>query len=206
MSLPNDTGISCSVDPVTGNLAVTLLNDLGVAIFKSASGNATVYQTDEPTDYCGYDNSGNLFVDGLTGTHELWLAKLSVNGNGFTDINIDQSITFNPGQVQWDGTYLTLEVGIGTKKEAKGVFAIYRLQIDGSSAHVVNSTTFKDVKNGVRTSWIEGDTILAPLGKHGAVPNLGLWPYPRGGKPHEIVKNAAGSTANFTGVTVSVAP
>ena len=68
-----DAGLAegCSVDPKTGNLAVTNYSTISssqgnVAIYKDAKGSPT-YRTDSKIyneDSCGYDNAGNLFVDG----------------------------------------------------------------------------------------------------------------------------------------------
>ena len=68
---PNSRPYSCAVDPVTGKLAVTNFNDGpsnsgSVAVFENASGAPTVYTDPKMFFYyfCGYDDAGNLFVDG----------------------------------------------------------------------------------------------------------------------------------------------
>jgi hypothetical protein len=200
LSLPDD-GNGCSVDPTTGDLAVTLIGYSGVAIFKGASGNATRYQTDFPAYYCGYDNEGNLFVDGF-GNSGLWLAELSAGGDMFSNLNLDQPIVYNPGQVQWDGAYITVQIGANIKKPLN-TLAIDRLSISGSVAHVVSQTKFNGIKTAPQESWIYGSTVLVPLRAHQAAPNVGLWAYPKGGNAKRIIKKAAGSSAQFTGVTVS---
>ena len=203
LSLP-EPGNGCSVDPTTGNLAVALIANNGVAVFESASGTATLYPTENEAYYCGYDNEGNLVVDGF-GSSGVWLAELPAGGDSFSNLNLDQPITYNPGQVQWDGSYVTVEVGANIKKPLN-TLAIDRLSLSGSVAHVVSQTKFKGIKNVPEESWIYGNTILVPLGLHGGAPNIGLWAYPKGGRAKNVIKKPAGSTANFTGVTVSVAP
>jgi hypothetical protein len=201
LSLP-ENGNGCSVDPTTGSLAVTLIANNGVAVFENASGTATLYPTENEAYYGGYDNLGNLFVDGF-GSSGLWLAELPAGGNTFSNLNLDQPIIYNPGQVQWDGSYITVEVGVNTKKPLD-TLAIDRLSLSRSVAHVVSQTKFKGIKGAPQESWIYRNTILVPLGLHGAAPNIGLWAYPKGGKAKKVIKKAAGSTAIFTGVTISV--
>lgn len=73
----NDPGYlpgGCSIDPTTGNLAVTNYLTTGagqgnVAIYKDAKGTPKAYHADPlilEMFFCGYDKAGNLFVDGLT--------------------------------------------------------------------------------------------------------------------------------------------
>jgi hypothetical protein len=202
LSLSN-AGSGCSVDPITGNLAVTTESNDGVAVFENASGQPTVYQTQSPAYYCGYDNEGNLFVDGYALPDGLWLDELPKNGDAFLELSLNQAITLNAGQIQWDGNYLTVQVGTD-EKHPLNALAIDRLTVSGSAVSVISQTTFKNINHGTRASWIYGNSVLVPLGLHGAVPNIGLWAYPKGGKAKKIIKKVAGSTATFTGVTISV--
>ena len=55
----------CSIDPTTGNLAATVPG--GIEVYKNAEGTPTVYKYPAGLNYCGYDDAGNLFVDGYTG-------------------------------------------------------------------------------------------------------------------------------------------
>ncbi len=59
----------CSVDPATGNLAVTNESSYlygTIAIYAKAKGNPKPYFNDtvDATFFCGYDDKGNLFIDG----------------------------------------------------------------------------------------------------------------------------------------------
>jgi hypothetical protein len=194
-------GLGCSVDPTTGNLAVTFLTNSGVAVFTSASGNATVLSTDEEPLYCGYDNLGNLFVDGGD-ADGLWLAELPKGSKTFLDISVTPSSTLNVGQLQWDGKYVTVQIGVDAKRPLN-VLAIERLSISGSAAHVISETNFKNLTHGSRASWNFGNRILVPLGIHGGYPNIGLWAYPKGGSARKVIKRPAGLAADFTGLTIS---
>ena len=66
--------VGCSIDPTSGNLAVTNLSTSSstkgdVVIYKSAKGRARGHYTDPAFNemvLCGYDDAGNLFLDGLS--------------------------------------------------------------------------------------------------------------------------------------------
>ena len=73
LTMSRYVAVDCSVDPTTGNLAVTWNRSASsenyIAIYKDASGSPTLYGlNDDFVFYCGYDNKGNLFVDGQVGS------------------------------------------------------------------------------------------------------------------------------------------
>jgi hypothetical protein len=175
---------SCSVDAETGNIAAAVVqsNKYDVAIFLSPSSSPTTYLINFAIQYCGYDNAGNLFVDGYhsgyPATFEMY--ELPKSSSQFTNISVNPSIKLRPGQVQWDGDHMTVEV-IGVQN---GV-TLYRLDISGSAATVVGRTRFRGVSRATSQSWIQGDRIFIPYGTRGNGPNktkVGIWGYPAGGK------------------------
>jgi hypothetical protein len=128
LSLPGTDAIGCSVDSTTGNLAVVFSGSgKNVAIFPDATGTPALYDSEIDSSYCGYDNSGNLFVDGLGNENAFSIAELTNGGSGFSPISVSQSVGW-PGQVQWDGNYITYE-GLSNSN-----VAVSRLQISGSVA------------------------------------------------------------------------
>ncbi|MGA8534570.1 MAG: hypothetical protein WB615_10720 [Candidatus Tumulicola sp.] len=183
----------CSVDPSTGDLAVTNNSYDGpgsLAIYKHAQGRASLYY-DVPNlynyDFCGYDNKGNLFVDG-PGV----LAELPKGGTTFTTISVDKG---SPGgQVQWDGQYITF----ATQNSS----AIYRVKVSGSTGTVVGVTHLIGVGGQMNSSWIQGTTTLIPRGMGSE--EIGFWKYPAGGKPFAFLDLEKHSHVH--GVTVSLAP
>ena len=202
-SVAGDTN-SCSVDPATGNLAVTVFDGSGgynVAIFKDASGPPTTYSDDIDLPYCGYDKNGNLFTDGF-GSSGTALTELPAGGGSFENITVSPSIALDPGTVQWDGRYITVEGGAG---EVKRPPVIYRLRVSGSGARVIGTTRLKLRRPHftAQLSWIQGGAILAPFSSpgHGLASNFGVWPYPRGGKPLMFFKKF---NSYLNGVTVSI--
>jgi hypothetical protein len=182
---------SCSVDPTTGNLAVTNPNytyeqDSNVAVYADAQGDPTYYSGSGilPMD-CGYDNQGNLFVGGEG------FAELPRGAENFTNITLPHGI--GGGQIQWDGKYITVS----------SFTTIYRLRISGSTATIAGKTRLKglSLKNASGASWIQGSEIVA-IGPGKRDNKVGFWDYPHSGKAVTIVN--LGRHTSPTAVTVSV--
>jgi hypothetical protein len=173
LSLPNSYPTSCAVDPTTGNLAVTgALNGTGVAVYGSAKGTPTTYQDPYLAPmFCGYDDSGNLFVDGSAPTGRgVALTELMQGGTKLSQVAMTQTIAAPGGNVQWDGKHVTLYDGVST---------IYRLKVVGYVATVIGSTTLEGSGAGYG-SWIEGGRVIIPNQANAVV---SLYDYPRGGAP-----------------------
>jgi hypothetical protein len=179
--------VGCSVDPTTGNLAVTNFSTTGstqgdVVIYKHARGRPTGHFTDPNTNQmllCGYDDKGNLFVDGLTQGYAFSLVELRVGSTTLTPIAVNQSIG-NAGAVQWDGQHLA--IGDQTTN------TIYRFDIIGKKGKMVGSTALAGAVE-VFQFWIQGGKVIGPDAGAAAV---GVWKYPGGGT----------ATKTFTGVYV----
>jgi hypothetical protein len=196
-TLSEDGGIAvgCSVDQTTGNLAVT--NEINypyegnVAIYADAQGTPTYYSDSRIRDpyFCGYDNEGDLFIDGGGG-----FAELPSGSGNFTNIKLNKK-HIAEGQVQWDGTYITA-TSINANK-------IYRLSISGSTGKVVSTTLLKGPgRNTASQSWIQGSTIIAPIGPGHLNNRVGFWKYPVGSKAFTIVN--LGRHVEVVGATISV--
>lgn len=202
-NLPGSDARGCSVDSVTNNLAV-LFDGSGtdVAIFPNEGGTPALYAAVLDVLYCGYDGAGNLFVDGLNGSNP-GLAELPYGGTSFSNLSVSGSVGF-PGQVQWDGQYITYE-GVD-----QGNVQISRLSISGSAATVVGTTSLT-LHSKASASWIFGNRVLVP---HPARRNLrtrntiiSFFNYPAGGAPSKSIKRYGDFKkidTNFEGVTVSV--
>jgi hypothetical protein len=199
LNLPGSVAYGCAVDPKTGDLAVTFNGaSTNIAIFKNASGNATTYSAQLNAQYCGYDDEGNLFVDGLDG-QALALAELPQGASAFTDLTVS-NLGF-PGQVQWDGQNITVQTI--NKRNIK----IYRLAVSGSSANVSGITSF-DINRWSGASWISGSKVFIPFLNvgHSVRPNrIGVWNYPQGGKALRSIKDfAPKKTLDLQGVALSI--
>jgi len=196
----NDTGEypeGCSVDPTTGNLAVTNFYSTSgagsVSIYAGARGDPQVYSDPGMTNYrfCGYDSNGNLFVDGVNNSSSFVLAELTKGSNSFTNIDFTQNIEW-PGGVQWDGKFIAVgDTDTGT---------IYRTNAAGT----VKGSTQLSGSNYVNQFWIvassgrmkhKAASIVAPSQDGGV---LGIYKYPAGGSPTATI-----SVSEPFGATVS---
>jgi len=196
---------ACSVDSITGNLAVT--NDADhnnpngngdLVIYANGTGSPTVFTDSAIVSmlFCGYDPDGNLFVDGRSDVGTFRLFEVPFASNNLSDVNVDANIK-NKGAVQWDGQYLT----VASFTVLPSPLMIYRLQVYGSEATVVGKTTIKSRQNRFDGPlWINGNTVIAPTGKHAA--DVGFWAYPSGGKPTRQIKKVE---PIVQGVVVSLA-
>lgn len=211
LNIPDGSGgvFGCAVDPTTGDLAATFYchnmsrcaSPHEIAVFQNASGTPTEYGgSDFPQFmYCGYDNTGNLFADGLAVGHSGILSELPAGRSELTSIRLSKTIR-KVGQIQWDGTYVTIQDRLRA--------SLYRLKISGSTAKVVGTTEF-DETGLAQQSWIQGGSIVMPY-RHSvkATTRLGFWKYPAGGAPTKTLskkKWGRGTLGAFTGTTVSVA-
>jgi DNA-binding beta-propeller fold protein YncE len=181
LSDPGEYPEGCSVDPVTGNLAVTnfyATSGTGsVSIYAGAQGTPHLYVDPAMANYrfCGYDARGNLFVDGVTGSSAFAFAELPKGSSSFTDIALNQKIEW-PGGVQWDGKYVAVgdtDAGI-----------IY--QTNGAKGQVKGSTQLGGA-NYVNQFWIDAtgkkrkrESVVAPSQGGGVA---GIYRYPAGGSP-----------------------
>jgi hypothetical protein len=188
----------CAVDPKTGDLAVASVNWVSASsyldVYQNARGAPHEYYDPAIINYefCGYDDNGNLFVDGTGAGSQIRFAELPRGGSSFVNFTLRKSIDiYHAAQVQWDGTHMTIEDS--TKR------AIYRLHFSGTAARVVGATHLRRW-NVDALSWIQGDVALAPTGKR--VPAIGIWQYPLGGRP--IAKIATPTAVRSA--TISAAP
>jgi hypothetical protein len=187
----------CSVDPKTGNLAVTnqsLGSGAGsVSIYTNAKGTPETYTAKNIFFYyfCGYDDNGNLYVDGNTNhTNAFEFAELPAGSTTFTSITLQQSFQ-TPGGVQWDGKH----VAVGDRKEPSSQGTeIYEFAISGSEGAEVGSTPL-DGSSTVTQFWIQGSTVIGP----NSAGNVIFWPYPKGG----AAKKTIGGLKAPGGATVS---
>ncbi|HVN68551.1 MAG TPA: hypothetical protein VMU38_02715 [Candidatus Binatia bacterium] len=167
----------CSVDPTTGNLAVTNESSYlygTIAIYAHAKGKAKPLYNDmvDATFYCGYDPSGDLFIDGWDRSAKPIFLELPHHGKTIKVMTLSKPIE-TPGGVQWDGKY----VAVGDK----GAGVVYRASPSGK---VEETIKLKDGTN-VLQFWIQGSTIVGPnAAADGTVP---FWHYPGGGTPYQTL-------------------
>ncbi len=178
----------CSVDPTTGNLAVVVY-DGGVAIFKKAKGNPTFYSVPVNGYQCGYDDQGNLFVDGI---QYFGVAELPNGSSQGETITLDKTGQLGGGGIQWDGKYMAISTRLAHHQHV-----IFRFYVSGSRGTVVQTIHFRGPWEAW-TFWLQRGNMIAPI-RHDT--QVGVWPYPGGGK-HTAVLNVC----CVLGMTISVPP
>jgi hypothetical protein len=100
-----DTLVGCAMS-TTGDLAATSISNGDVDIFKEAKGTPTVSKSPcVEAFFLGYDQSGNLYVDGFTSAG-FCFAVLPKGQSSWTTLS-GASVEF-PGAVQFDGKYITV--------------------------------------------------------------------------------------------------
>lgn len=213
----NDAGWnpwSCAVDPTTGNLAVTNLQETNqagqgdgpgsVAVYKRAQGTPKIHALSELlTDYewCAYDDHGNLFVDGQGGNGFV-LAELQKNGN-FFGVLLNQAFSVPTNidpDVRWDGSHITI-VNPGSTGTAPISSVLYRVAIRGVTGTVVSSTTLNSAY-GVYQYYIDSKNVVVLSGSEsgGGPQNIMSYNYPAVGS---AVKNFPVRPTFTFGMTVS---
>jgi hypothetical protein len=189
-------GNGCSVDPTTGSVAVPSAPGT-LAVWGANPSSPTIYKNTGVTMlFCGYDDKGNLFVDGGYSS-DVGFYELPAGKSSFTQLAIKRVTVRAPGQVQWDGTHMTIQDGVkpGT---------IYRFNISGQKAVGVDSVNLSGINKSLGASWIEGNTVVVPFGvRPGGPKRVGYWPYPAGGKP-KMVLGKFHFTRRFEAATVSL--
>ncbi len=189
--------VDCSVDPVSGTLAVTNYGPNGsntgsVAIYAHGKTSPKIYRAANVQAYlfCTYDGAGNLFVNGLNSSYDPAFIEKPKGVKTFERIVLDKQLP-GWGGVQWDGKYVALGDGIST---------IYDFAIAGTKGKHVKTIHLRKAVNLVQF-WIDGSTLVAPDGPNGAQHDAGLWQYPGGGSP---IKTIGGSFKNPSGATISL--
>ncbi len=203
---PHDDIYDCSVDPTTGNLAVTNWGAKNwfkgnVLIYPHASGKPTPYMADGVWFYygCAYDQRGNLYVDGWDAYLNAYvaLAMLPAGQTKFRDITLHPSL--EPpmlGGMQWDGQRVAI-----LNWEWLYIYKIGRTFATGVAV------TFLTDKFPIGMFWITtarngAQTVIAPdsAGDPSAVQ---FWQYPHAGNPRATITNGLDQAY---GVAVSKLP
>ncbi len=194
---PNATPNSCAIDPATGNLAISY-NPLGdgpgaVDVYKRATGKRTTYTTPNVFRYyfIGYDNAGNLFIDGTDMHVTFELAELPAGGQTTQAITMGTSVSL-PGAIAWDGQYLA----IGDQVCIECASQIDRVSVSGTTATLVGTVALLDSCD-VLQYWIDKGRVIAADDCGSTVKYFN---YPAGGNS---LKTIASPLNEPVGVTVS---
>ena len=176
--IPQPAG--CAIDPTTGNLAVTSLGNQhgAVAIYQDARGNPTTYSSDAFAElfFCGYDDKGNLFFDGLNASFGFMFGELPKGGSSIKVVTLNQSIGW-PAGVQWDGKYVV--VGDQTTP------VLYRFAVKGSRGTSKETISLGGDAYAIYQFFIDGSTVIVPneyFTKTRTRADVLFYDYPAGGK------------------------
>ncbi len=154
-----------------GDLAVSILGTGDVVIFTGAKGTGTTVADGlSSTYFIGYDPSGDLFVDGITESDTYGMSEMASGKSSFTAVTLPNTIDF-PGQVQWDGKYITLNDQSG--------HAIYQYSVASDVATLKGTVALSGTSDCVQT-WIAKKLVYCPDAGN---ENGTVFAYPAGGSP-----------------------
>ncbi len=181
---------NCSVDPVTGDLAVAIPDLPSVVIFPDAKQKPVVYS--DPYSiifWCAYDNKvGNLFTERVRHHGRFYIGELPKGASSFKNLLLDPRVG-DPSDLQFDGQHMVVEDLDGSM--------LYRLRFSGGKAIDIGNTPLNGAKQ-IEQFWIHKNKVIGPDSYGPAY----FWKYPLGGSP---VKSIPGFPLPV-GVTVSLAP
>lgn len=178
--------LACSVNPKTGDLAVTGSAGNSVYVYGNAFGYPTPYSD---TNFCyltydGYDNSGNLFVDGFDCSNNFHFAELPAGSSTINDITLNTTPAY-PGDVQWDGTNMDVGDAFSTLYQTQGSSVVGTVSLDATALrefYIVPSH-----KKVLAADWDRA--------------SVGIYAYPGGGAE---LKKVGGGLVRPVGVVLSL--
>jgi hypothetical protein len=181
LSTPSgDVPVGCGMDPATGNLAATIINTGAVVIYTKASGSGTVSQSPLiEAFFAGYDKGGNLYVDGFNNQGTFGLVELKKGSSTWETLSTSNSVEF-PGQVQFDGKYVTVN-----DQEAHDILGYTCKGISCTLERTVLLTGSSDCDQ----TWIGNGVAFCPDAGNGDVE---VYKYPAGGSPIATLTGTAG--------------
>ncbi len=197
----------CSIDPLTGNLAVANAGGGSsgagnIAVYEHASGEPTYYTDSSLSVFqsCVYDASGNLLVtDGNLKHDDAFFAWLPKGGSKLIDINVPGPRTsYNWSEVQglqWDGKYFVID----------GYNELFRVALLKGQAYYVGAT-YLDIDRP-ELYWVYNNTKdqqgtqIVGASDNGSYSGVAYFNYPAGGDSIYYISH--GIDAPY-GVTVSL--
>ncbi|MGA7354438.1 MAG: hypothetical protein WBW76_03315 [Candidatus Cybelea sp.] len=175
----NNYPVSCSVDPVSGNLAASNIFTFSggqgsVAVYAKAKGSPTLYQ-DADLHYVyfvGYDNKGNLFADGENASGIFKFAELAKGSSTLKTIALSGGTITFPGTIRWDGK----NVAVGDQ-EYQGQATTAVDQTNGGGGQITGTTVLSGSVDVV--GYAIDKTVL--IGADAGLAEVELFKYPAGG-------------------------
>jgi len=186
--------VDCDVDPTTGNVAVANYNAPGganIAIFPHLPradrvnppewGKPRIIADPQITieAACGFDASGNLYIDGYNGSLQFAFAELPAGARSFVNVTLPNKIK-TYGAIRWDGSSLSLADYVA------GV--IYRINVVGSSATIRGETRLEGSDGIAAYSFDRSNNARVAIVPNFNTVTVGTWAYPNGGPPLESLQ------------------
>lgn len=186
--------LACSVDPMSGNLAVGDTSE-GITIWKDARGQPRRYSTSccvtNPATIT-YDNSGDAFFADFG----LEVGSLPKGASNVVKVALKPRLGRH-GSVVWDGKYLAIFAAFSRRSPHTDVI---RYKVSGDAANEAGSVTLDGFTQITNTAqfWIEGPRMVLADTRAGGIY---LFRYPEGGNPTKTISGLE----DPLGITVSVA-
>jgi hypothetical protein len=180
---------SCSVDPTTGDLAVTSGSLYVFPHAKAPPNQYDIHVFFGEIDYCSYDDKGNLYFDGSVGFDDSDLVaavwELEKPHGSLLRIKFHDAVKFlRSGGIQWDGNEMAWanlnEVGRDTQ-------AIYQFRTQKQLGTIAGTFNLRLSKAFPAQFWIRGNTMIAPSSSDG-IGVVGFFNYPAGGRPFAKIR------------------
>jgi hypothetical protein len=154
-----------------GEVAASLITGGDVVLYPNGTGSGTeVADALEETFFATFDDKGDLFVDGFNSEFIPAVAEMPAGSSTFHIVLLPNSIEF-PGNIQWDGKYVTVN-----DQEA---YDIYQYTVSGSSATLSGTVSYTGASDCDQT-WIYKGHFLCP---DAGDDNAKVYNYPAGGAP-----------------------
>ena len=158
---------ACAVDPATNNLAVDYYPEgsgggfNGVAVFPNESGTPILYNNMSrgAWNWIGYDDSSDLFISGQTIFERMAMWDLPAGSTQILAVDIQNNSFQGPGQVQWDGKYITVQTAEDYQETARFTFSTQGVSRPGYISGTVVGVTPYDC-NDASQSWIQASTLI----------------------------------------------
>ncbi len=190
----------CAADLASNDLAA--VGQGGVGVIRNERGKAHVYHTKSyyKLRSCGYDASGDLFVDGVQAYNgSAVFLELPSGSSKLVKLTLGKKIG-DPGQIQWDGHYVAIQ-------DRKKPYDIYQVSFSGNKGTVMNTVTFTGLRKPVMPSWIQGATAIVPYSQHGKFSDaVGFFNYPAGGAAIKVLSGRTYVYAMAVTITPASAP
>jgi hypothetical protein len=202
--------IGCSVDS-KGDLAVTNYEGAMTVYAHGKNNRGTTYTDSGCGSYwqpAGYDDNGNLYVEGANESNEMVICELPAGSANMRTVSSSGIGIGNAGAVTWDGKYLVLS-GNPIRSGSRGSELLVRVTEESDGSLEAVSTTqlvdfcydgYVDIplpfilgKKNTPVNRVEGHVVLGPntwctnLGSAYSV--VEYWKYPKGGAPFAQLSN-----------------